>query len=195
MNLIDILAIVAIGFGIWRGFRNGVIIEVASLLGLIVGIWAGMRLAFIFANYYRDTFEIPSNYIPLLAFFSAFLIGLGVVWLAAKLATRFLKTVQLNLPNRIAGAAFGALKWAFLLGTLLSMIGNSEVITDETKQNSTAYPLLNGYCRTVTEYTVGLLPAVRNVFDEMETYFTDLDSTRRANEPANPPADSTAAQP
>ena len=186
MNLIDIVAIVALGFGAWRGFKNGVIHEVFGLLGLIIGIWAGMRLAFIFANWYRDNLEIPENILPLIAFLTAFAIGVGIFLLAGKLATMVLKTVQLNLPNRIAGAVFGAAKWAFIAGTLLSMIGISEVITQETKDNSATYPMLSAYTKGVQQYTLGLLPFVKNVFGEMEDYFVDLDSIRRAKgaEPA-----------
>ena len=51
MNLIDIVALVLIGLGAWRGVKNGMIKEVAGLLGLVIGVWAGMRLAFVFANY------------------------------------------------------------------------------------------------------------------------------------------------
>ena len=133
MNFIDIVALVAIGWGAFRGFRNGVIIEVAGLLGLIVGIWAGLKLAFVFANYYRDNFEIPANYIPLLAFLSAFLIGIGGVWLLGRILNKMVNSVALGIPNRLAGLTFGAAKWAFLIGTLLSLVGNSQMIPEETQ--------------------------------------------------------------
>lgn len=178
MNLIDIVALVAIGFGFWRGFRNGVIIEVASLLGLIVGIWAGLRLAFIFANYYRDNFDLPENWIPLLAFLTAFLLGIAAVYLVGRLLNSFVNSIALGIPNRMAGGAFGAAKWAFLFGTVLSLIGNSQVIPQETRDNSVAYPALEEYCKGVQGYTVGLIPAARNVFKDVETYFVSLDSIR-----------------
>ncbi|MEM7035504.1 MAG: CvpA family protein [Bacteroidota bacterium] len=186
MNLIDIVVLLAVGFGAFRGFRNGVIHEVFGLLGLVVGIWAGMRLAFIFANYYRDNFEIPENFLPLLAFLTAFAIGIGIFILAGKVATMVVKTVQLGLVNRAAGAVFGGLKFAFLVGTLLSMIGNSQVITEETKEGSATYPILNAYCQGVQDYSIGLLPFAKNVFGEMEDYFTDLDSIRQENKGTPP---------
>lgn len=179
MNLIDILALVAVGWGLFKGFQNGVIREVAGLLGLIVGIWAGMRLAFIFANWYQANTQIPENYIPLLAFLTAFLVGLGGIYLAGMLVTRMLQAAMLSLPNRLAGAVFGGLKWAFLLGTLLSMIGDSQVITQDTKDGSATYQPLTVYCQTVQGYTIGLLPAANNVFKDMEEYFVELDSTRQ----------------
>ena len=178
MNFIDIIAIIALGFGAYRGFRNGIILELAGLLGLIVGIWAGLRLAFIFADYYKENFDIPDNYIPLIAFLTAFLIGIGAVWLAGRLLNKFVNSVALGLPNRIGGAVFGAAKWAFIAGTVLSLIGNSEVISKETRESSTAYPMLGAYCKAVQGYTIGLIPAASNVFKDVEEYFVEMDSTR-----------------
>jgi membrane protein required for colicin V production len=190
VNFFDIATLVIVGYGAYKGFKNGVIIEVASLVGVVIGFWAGMRLAFIFANYYRDNFEIPSNYVPALAFFTAFALGLGAVYLAGWAATKLLKTAQLNLPNRLAGAAFGILKWAFLFGSLVTIIGNSQILGPDVKESSKAYPVLSTYCSVVQGYSVGLLPQARNVFDDMEHYFVQLDSVRQANK--GMAADSTA---
>lgn len=181
MNFIDIIVLVAVGYGAYKGFTNGVIYEVAGLLGVIVGIWAGMRLAFVFADYYKDNFDLPGKWIPVLAFLTAFMLGLGGVWLAGRIVNAVVKTAQLNIVNRIAGGAFGVLKWAFLIGTLLSVIGNAFILTPEVQQGSATYPLVTGYCKVVQGYSIGLLPKARNVFDDMEHYFVDLDSTRKAN--------------
>lgn len=198
MNLIDIVALVLIGLGAWRGVKNGMIKEVAGLLGLVIGVWAGMRLAFVFANYYRDNFDIPDNYIPLIAFLTAFLLGIGVVYLLGRLLHKVVHSVALGLPNRAAGAVFGAAKWAFLVGTLLSLIGGSKLMGEETIEGSKAYPILNTYCKGVQNYTIGLVPAASNVFNDVEDYFVGLDSTRNARQgmPVNfPGGDSTVVEP
>jgi membrane protein required for colicin V production len=182
MNFIDILVLVAVGYGAFKGFQNGVIYEVAGLLGLVVGVWAGMRLAFLFADYYKDNFDLPGKWIPVLAFLTAFLVGMGAVWLAGRIVNALVKTVQLNLVNRLAGSAFGVLKWAFLIGTFLSVIGNAFVLTPEVQAGSATYPYVTTYCKVVQGYSVGLLPQARNVFDDMENYFVELDSTRKSQE-------------
>lgn len=196
-NIIDIIALVAVGYGVFKGFRNGVVYEVAGLLGLIVGVWAGMRLAFIFADWYRENTTLPENWIPLIGFLTAFLIGMGVVVLAGRLITKLVKTIQLNMVNRAAGGAFGGLKWALILGSLLTMFGTAKFFSDETKEESKAYPILKTYTETVHGYSIGLIPQAQNVFKEMDGYFIGLDSTRRANgglpEEPETSTDSTAA--
>lgn len=190
MNFLDIFALGVLGYGAYKGFKNGVIIEVASLLGLIIGFWAGMRLAFIFAHYYRDHFQLPEKWVPSIAFFTAFAIGLGAVYLAGWAATKLVNTAQLELPNRLAGLGFGVLKWGFLVGALFCIIGNAEILAKKTTEESVAYPALTTYSKVVQGYSIGLIPQARNVLDDMEHYFVQLDSAQRDSFPT--PADSAS---
>ena len=195
MNFIDIVVLVAIGFGAFRGFKNGIVIEIAGLLGLVIGIWAGLRLAFIFANYYRDNIEIPSNYIPLLAFLTAFFLGIGAVYLSGRILNKVVNSLALGIPNRLVGSAFGVAKWAFLIGTGLSLIGNSKIISQTVVDDSTAYPLVVPFSKVVQDYTVGLIPAASNVLKDVDTYFLELDSTGTDADKPLPTPEETEPQP
>lgn len=179
MNFLDILALIALGWGAYKGFRNGVIIEVAGLVGLVIGFWAGMRLAFLFAHYYRDHFQLPEKWVPGIAFLTAFAVGIGSVYLAGWIVTKLVNTAQLELPNRLAGLGFGVLKWGFLVGAFFSIVGSSQMLPPTTKEGSATYPVLTGYSKAVQEYSIGLIPSARNVLDDMEHYFVKLDSTQR----------------
>lgn len=176
MNYLDIIAIVGIGFGAFRGFRQGVIKEIAGLLGVILGVWLGLRLGFLFANYYRDNFDLPAKTVPVLGFITVFLLAMVGIWLLGRVLTFLTHQTPLGLPNRIAGATFGGLKWAFLVGTVVSILGSSEIIPKEHQDESMSYPILNTYCTKVQEYSVGLVPVFGNVFEEMDSYFTGIDS-------------------
>ncbi len=188
MNFLDIFALIALGWGAYKGFKNGVLIEVAGLIGLVIGFWAGMRLAFLFADYYRDHFQLPEKWIPAIAFFTAFAIGIGAVYLAAWAATKLLQTAQLNLPNRLAGGIFGVLKWGFLVGAFFTIVGTSQILSPETTDGSKSYAILKGYSHGVQAYSIGLIPAAHNVMEDMERYFVSVDSVHREQKGA--PADS-----
>ncbi len=182
MNFLDILALVALGWGAYKGFKNGVLIEIAGLIGLLIGFWAGMRLAFLFADYYRANFHLPEKWVPAIAFFTAFALGIGAVYLAAWAATKMLQTAQLNLPNRLAGGIFGILKWGFLVGAFFAIIGTSQILAPETTDSSKSYAILKGYSHAVQGYTIGLIPAAHNVLEDMERYFVSVDSVHKEHE-------------
>lgn len=178
MNLIDIIAAIAVGWGIIRGFANGLIRELAGLLGIIIGVWLGLRLAFIFADYYRTHWEVPEKAIPMLAFFTGFILALVGIFLLSRILDKILDAAMLTVINKAAGAVFGALKWAFIVGTFFSILGNSGILPETTQDDSFSYPFLSGYCKTVNQYSIGLIPAAKDVFTDMETYFTGIDSAK-----------------
>lgn len=172
--IIDIVAAIAIVYGLVKGIFNGIIKEVAGLVAVVFGIWAGFRFAFIFADYYKENTELPENVIPFIAFATAFAVVMALVLLGGRLLKFILEKAELNEIDRAAGAAFGTLKWAFIIGTVISLVGKANLVSEETKQNSITYPILTTYCEVVTEYTIGLIPTVKNVFTEIDDYFKSL---------------------
>lgn len=181
-NYIDIVVLAGLSFGIFKGLKNGLIKEIAAIVGLILGIWAGFRFAFIFADYYRESFEIPENLIPFLGFLTAFILVLLGVIFAGRLLRETLKKANLSTVDKAAGATFGALKWGLILGTLLVLVGKAKVLPEEHTKGSFMYPLLTQYVEGVQEYSVALIPAAKNVFTEIDTYFQDLETIREKKE-------------
>jgi membrane protein required for colicin V production len=174
MIALDLLAVVAIGYGLIKGFFNGMVKEIFNLVAVVVGLWLGMRIAFLFANYYKDNTELSQRYIPFLAFLTAFILILACILLLSRMIDRWLDSSALNLPNQLMGALFGGLKWAFIIGTFLSLIGNSQYLSEASKESSAAYKPLTAYCSAVNQYTIALIPGAGNVYTEMKDYFLDM---------------------
>ena len=176
---IDIPVLALVLFGIYRGLRSGIIMQVASLLGLIVGIWAGFRLAFIFANYYKNNFHLPEKAIPVAAFLTAFVLALLAVIFAGKLLKTVLEKTKLSMPDKAAGALFGAMKMAFLSGTIILLLHRSKIVNEEISTSSmTAKPIM-GFAEGINEYSIGLVPKAKNVLTELDSFFLDLEIRKK----------------
>jgi len=198
MNFIDIIAAIGLGYGAFVGFRNGVVREIAGLLGLVIGVWAGLRLGFIFASLLNEKLGIDGNFLPLLGFLVAFLIGIAAVYFVGRMTSTLINSVGIGLPNKLGGLIFGAAKWAFLLGTGLTLVANSGFITEEQRKGSLSYPFLHTFSVKTQDYTIGLVPAATNVLDDVGEYFIELDSTRRVKEglpPLERPSKDSVATP
>lgn len=193
MNLLDIIAGVAIIYGAFKGFMNGAIREIFSLLGLIIGLWMALRLAFLLANWYRDTVEIPADLVPLVSFLTAFAIGFVLMLLVGRLLSGFLKATHLGLLDKVAGGAVGAAKWAFFVGGLFILIGNVKVLPERWPEESLSYKPLTGFSKGVYAYSGGLISSTGDVLNEVEDYFQDLDSTRTGSDSLDIPPDSLQA--
>lgn len=117
MNGLDPILIAPLVLAAWKGFRRGLLIEAAALLGLVLGIWAGLRLSGRVVAALGLEVEGAAA-----AFLITFALVLAAVVLLGRLATAAADLAQLGLPNRIGGLAFGALRSAFALSVALNLL-------------------------------------------------------------------------
>ncbi len=122
MNFIDIIIIVFLIWGFFRGLKKGFIIEIASLIALIIGIWAGIHFSDFVSSFLVNNFKWTSAYIPIVSFLIIFIIIVIGVFIIAKILEKFVNLLALGLINKLAGAAFGAIKFAIILSVSILII-------------------------------------------------------------------------
>ena len=64
MNYIDIVILLFLLYGAFRGFSKGLIIEVATLAGLILGVFIAIRYSPFTEGILKDFLNITSRYFP-----------------------------------------------------------------------------------------------------------------------------------
>lgn len=143
MNYLDIILLIPLLWGLYRGFSKGLIIEIASVAALFLAVWGGIKFWSIISEWFRNTMEWDWKYLPLLSFAVIFMAVLLTVFGVAKLVERLAKAASLGLLNRMVGALFGVLKFGLLLSALIFLAEavnkNIPVITEETKNKSFLY--------------------------------------------------------
>jgi membrane protein required for colicin V production len=117
----NIILLIPLIWGFYRGFKKGLIVELASILAIILGIYACAKFSDVVANFLGTALhsDVSSLYISILAdvlLFIGILIGVHFI---AKAIQKLAETLLLGIPNRIFGGIFGALKWALLMSVLL----------------------------------------------------------------------------
>lgn len=143
MNYFDIIIIIPLLWGAFKGFKKGLIIEVASLVALFLGVWGGVKFSSVSAKYLSEMFDISEKIMPLISFAVTFILIVIAVFALAKLLQKFIKMVALGLVNKITGAIFGLLKFALIISVILNLVNNvnAEVnfIAPEMKSSSLLY--------------------------------------------------------
>ena len=139
MNFLDIIIALPLGWLIFKGYRRGIIFELASLLAVIVGCILAVR----FANWFSALVGLDGHNAYLISFFIIFLIVIVLSLSLAKLAEKFVKLIHVGLVNNLAGAFLGLLKGLCIIGVLLYYVAiidlNERVLTRDAKQQSMLY--------------------------------------------------------
>ena len=143
MSFIDIVLGALILFGLVRGFMKGLFVEVASLVALIAGIYGAIHFSYITGDYLSERVSWDEKYINLAAFAITFIVIIIVVSMAGKLLTKIADFAMLGIVNKLAGAAFGGLKVAVIMGAILIFFDRTNnlitFVDDETIDNSVLY--------------------------------------------------------
>ena len=133
MNYIDLILAIFLLWAAYKGFKNGLIIEVASLAALILGIFGAIKFSGLTADFLVEQFDLTTQYLSLIAFAITFVCIVIVVHLLARFLDKLVKAIALGFINRLAGIVFGVVKIAFILSIVL-------VILDAVNQKANFVP-------------------------------------------------------
>jgi colicin V production protein len=97
---------------------RGLIIEMASLLAIVVGIYGAIHFSFFTARLLGELMPSSQQTIEVVAFGLTLIVLMLAVMFLAKMLTKMLKAAELGFLNRLAGALFGVLKAAVIVGSL-----------------------------------------------------------------------------
>lgn len=147
--IIDIVFAVLLGFSVYKGFKNGFFVEVASFIGLLVGIYVALKFSNWMGAVFSDIFPTwHSKYITITAFILTFILVLIGIHFSAKVLTKVFNGAFLGGMNKIAGVIFSVLKMILTLSVVLFIVEkiniNNLLISKETQKNSIFYhPIQN----------------------------------------------------
>jgi membrane protein required for colicin V production len=171
MNFIDILILIPVLWGFWRGFMKGVVMEVGTLVAFFLSVWGGMKFSDVFAGWLRNWFDSQSPYIPLISFAVIFVAILMIVFGVAKLIERVLDKGALGFFNKLAGAVFGCFKFVLILSVVFFVLDAVEksvtIIPPAIKDHSLLY-------RPVASVAPKVIPGLRET--DLGKMMPDTDS-------------------
>jgi membrane protein required for colicin V production len=143
MNILDILIGIPLLWAAYKGFKNGLITEVATLLALIFGIYGAIHFSDFTAEFIRDKFEYDSQYMKYIAFVVTFLVIVIVVNVLGRMLSSLVEAVALGMINRLLGVIFALLKGILILSIVVHFVNyldkKFEFISEEKKENSLLY--------------------------------------------------------
>jgi len=122
MNYIDFIIIILLVFGVARGFTDGLIRELASLLALILGIWGAIKFSAFTAGRLYDYFDMSGRYVGIIAFLITFIIIVIIIHFIGMIVDRFVNAISLGFLNRVLGMVFGLFKTALILSVIFVVL-------------------------------------------------------------------------
>ena len=143
MNFIDIVFAILLGLALYKGIKNGLFVELASLIALIAGIFIALKFSGFAKSILENTVSWNPKYIEITAFALTFIAVVAGIHLSAKLLTKIADFAFLGWVNKLAGAGFSMLKTILALSIVILLFEkinvNNMVTSQETLDESIFY--------------------------------------------------------
>ena len=115
MNLIDLVIIAIISFGIIRGYSKGLIIELSSFFGIFVSFFIAGNIDDLLSQQIVSYIDLNLDIVNIISFIILFALSYSLIIFFAKGFTKLAKIVYLGLLNSLMGSVFGGLKLLLIL--------------------------------------------------------------------------------
>ena len=144
MVWLDIVFLAPILWGVYSGFKKGLIAQVVGLISLVCGVWIGTHFQHVVQPFLVD--KVQEKYLSILCFVVLFFSILIIGAIISKILEKFINFIQLKLLNKVGGILLGVFKIISFLVIIVFIIESidrqSMLITRDTKNNSYCYPVL-----------------------------------------------------
>ena len=150
MNYLDIIIAVPLLYGLIKGFSNGLVKEVTSLLSLFIGVYVAINFSEYLEPKFIDVLDGYQQFVPFLAFGVLFLVSVLCIKAIGFIVDKLTKALALGVFSRVFGGIFGFLKVVVIFSFLLFFITDYNLVNKQTKNGSVLFNPLTDIAKMIT---------------------------------------------
>jgi membrane protein required for colicin V production len=169
--VIDLVFAVVLIFAVLRGFRQGLIVGLFSLVAVIIGLAAALKLSAVVAGYIGKAVKVSEEWLPLISFAVVFLVVILLIRLGARAIEKSAETVMLGWINKLGGILLFAAIYTLVFSVLLFYAEQMQLIQPDTIQRSVTYSFVQPWGPKAINGFGSLIPVFKDMFAELEQFF------------------------
>jgi membrane protein required for colicin V production len=180
--IIDILLLIALAYGIYLGYTQGVFRISILALAITFGLLCSMYLTAPAAEFTANFFGFHYRLLPLLVFLLiVLLLSLAGIFIFKKIEKN-LKNTKIAKTEKYFGAVSMTFFATFLFAVILSFFTASNAIKKEIKENSFTYSALESFSDSGMELIKKLAPFVTTFVNTLSgEEMTDRQKTKNTS--------------
>ena len=169
--ILDITIAVILLLAVIKGYRQGLIVALFSVLAFILGLAAAIKLSVVVAGYIGNTVKISDKWLPIVSFAVVFLIVVLLVRLGAKFLEKSVELAMLGWVNKIGGILLYAGLYILVFSILIFYADQLGFIKPETKKESVTYAYVQPWGPQLMEGLGKIIPVFKGMFRALEDFF------------------------
>jgi len=159
MKVIDIILVIVILAGAYKGFKNGFLLEITSFFSFIIAIISAFKLLHTGIAWLSPHMEKGSTMVPYVAFILIFLVVFVGIFLFTRMLKRIIDYSVFGTADNIVGALFGMMEMAFVISMILWLTHQARIEFPKDYVSGTViYPKLVPFATQVVGWVSYVVP-------------------------------------
>ena len=171
---IDIICLILILIGLFKGYRKGFVVAVFSFFAFFIGIAVALKFSVVVSQWLHKNTNVGMRWLPFLSFILVIIIVAMLIRWAALLIQGSLDMVMLGWLNKLAGIFLYISLYLLLLSILLFYAFQLQIISSNTIEGSHSYPYLKTLGPKAINGLGTVVPIFKDLFTQLETFFSDI---------------------
>lgn len=171
--LLDVIILILLAIAIFKGLKNGLVMAVFSLLGVLLGIAAAIKLSAVTAKKISDTDHV---WLPFVSFLIVFMVVAIAVALVGRIIQKTVSFAMMGWLNKLGGVIFYLMLYILIITVFLFYISNIPGFPEKLTANSVLYKEY----QTISPYIITnldrLFPFFEDAFEELKLFFGTFES-------------------
>ncbi len=171
MNTLDLVILIFLLIGAYRGFKKGLFIEIVGIAAFILAIIGSFKLLHVGIDFLASQFGSFSHLFPYIAFVLLFIGILLLINLLGKAVKKMMDLTLLGSMDNFAGAIVGILKWGIAISIFLWLTDTVGFKIPETSQQGS---MLYGYIAPLGPKTIEIISSIIPFMGDLIDSIRDL---------------------
>lgn len=139
MPLIDFVILLLVIWAIYKGWRQGFLKEIISMIGFVVGLFVAAGLYSAFGEFLAPRFGTSPTIANIIAFLVLWIVVPIALGLVANLLTKALKGMKLGVPNSVLGSVVSLIKYLVLMSCVFNVMSFLGIVSQAKAEESFFY--------------------------------------------------------
>jgi len=172
--IIDIIVVIILILAVIKGYRQGLIVALFSVIAFIIGLAAALKLSAVVAGHLGKAVKVSDKWLPIISFAVIFLIVVLLVRLGATFIQKTVELAMLGWLNRVGGILLYAGLYILIFSILLFYADQLDLIKPGTKTSSVTYNYIQPWGPKLMDGLGKIIPIFKGMFADLEEFFDSV---------------------
>ena len=172
--ILDIIIAIVLIFAVFKGYQQGLIVALFTVLAFIIGIAAAVKLSVVVAGYIGKAVKVSDQWLPVISFVVVFVIVAFLIGWGARLIQKAVQLAMLGWVNRLGGILLYCALYILIISVIIFYADQVSLIKPEVKNASVTYSYIQPWGSIVIDGLGKIIPFFKGMFQDLQDFFGNM---------------------